>query len=41
MSQQRITGLAILSIEYGMANGLKLDAIIDSFANEKARRKVI
>jgi hypothetical protein len=38
MSQERLTGLAILSIEQGIASSLSYDSIITEFANRKARK---
>jgi hypothetical protein len=39
MTQERLTSLAILSIECLRAKGLDLDEVIDSFAKKKNRCK--
>lgn len=38
MGQQRLSDLAILSIEYNIAKGLNFDNIIDQMSSEKSRR---
>ncbi|XP_077119085.1 zinc finger MYM-type protein 1-like [Ranitomeya variabilis] len=39
MSEHRLSGLAILSIENARANQLDIDGIVDQFAEAKARRR--
>jgi len=38
MGQERLSGLAILSIEYDVASKLNYDDVIDTFAAAKARK---
>jgi len=38
MSQDRLNGLATLSIEKEMLNNIDVDAIINDFASQKARK---
>ena len=38
MTQERLNGLAILSIEKEILESLELDTIIDDFASKNARR---
>ena len=38
MSQTRLTDLAVLSIERGLADGLNFDNVINNFAERKARK---
>ena len=38
MSQERLTSLAILSIENDLARQVNFDDVIDTYASEKARR---
>lgn len=40
LSQERLTGLALLSIEAERARKLNFDTLIDIFAEEKARKKI-
>lgn len=40
MSQDRLNGLALLSIESDMANVLDYDKIIENFASQKLRKKI-
>ncbi|KAG8540294.1 hypothetical protein GDO81_019541 [Engystomops pustulosus] len=40
MSEQRLSGLAVLSIENERARKLDIDSIVDTFAEVKARRRV-
>lgn len=39
MGQERLRNLAILSIENSMARNLNFDVVIDTFAEQKARKK--
>lgn len=39
MGQDRLRNLAILSIENSMARSLNFDDVIDTFAEQKARKK--
>lgn len=39
MGQERLSGLAILSIEHSMAGSLNFDDVINTFAEQKARKK--
>ena len=39
MGQERLRSLAILSIEHSKARNLKFDDIINTFAEQKARKK--
>ena len=39
MSQERLNGLAILSIEKEMLENLEFESIIEDFASKNARRK--
>lgn len=39
MGQERLSGLAILSIEHSMAGCLNFDDVINTFAEQKARKK--
>lgn len=39
MSQERLNGLAILSIEKEMLENLEFESIIEDFASQNARRK--
>ena len=41
MSQDRLNGLAILSIENDLARGIDYDDIIRDFATKKAKRVVL
>lgn len=38
MSQERLSGLALISIEHEIANNLNMDNIIETFAEKKARK---
>ena len=38
MSQQRLNGLTLLSIEKEMLNEINYDNLIDNFATQKARK---
>jgi hypothetical protein len=40
MSQERLNGLAILSIEKGMLEKLEYKTLISNFASQKARRMI-
>ena len=39
MGQERLRNLAILSIEHAKARNLNLDDVINTFAEQKARKK--
>ena len=39
MAQDRLSGLALLSIENGIAQNISFDKVIDEFASVKARKK--
>ncbi len=38
MSQERLTGLAIININHSMGEQISYDDIIDDFASRKARK---
>jgi len=40
MTQNRLSGLAMLSIENEMASDLNFDSIIDAYAAKKSRKKM-